>query len=80
MKPLALHLEAAGISVEKLVAATGIELRLVRSIAAGNYIPSPTQRAKIAEALGVAVDDVSWDHAVPVQHLRGNGPQSGRPT
>src|SRR5213594_2794030 len=34
----------------------------------------------IAAALGISVDEISWGHAVPVQHLRGNGPQTGRAT
>jgi transcriptional regulator with XRE-family HTH domain len=80
MKPLARHMESAGISVAQLVTATGLDAKLVTAIAEGNYTPSPPQRQRLAAALGIPMDEISWDHAVPVHHLRGNGPQTGRPT
>ena len=46
----------------------------------GNYTPSPLQRERLAAALGVPIDEIAWEHAVPVHHLRGNGPQCGRST
>jgi ribosome-binding protein aMBF1 (putative translation factor) len=73
-------MEEAGISVVQLVATTGLDAKLVKAIVEGNYTPTPSQRQKLAAALGVSADDISWGHAVPVQHLRGNGPQSGRQT
>jgi hypothetical protein len=79
-KPLAYYMEEAGISVAQLVSLTGLDAKLVTAIVAGNYTPSPAQRERLSAALGVSKDDISWGHAVPVQHLRGNGPQTGRPT
>jgi hypothetical protein len=80
MKPIAGYLEETGIGVGQLVSATGLDAKLVKAIVSGNYTPSPTQRQRLAAALGVSTDDISWGHAVPVQHLRGNGPQCGRST
>jgi ribosome-binding protein aMBF1 (putative translation factor) len=80
MKPLARYIEEAGISMAKLVTATGLDPKLVKAIVDGNYTPSPSQRQSLAAALAVSVDEISWEHAVPVQYLRGNGPQSGRTT
>ncbi len=80
MKPIAHYMEEAGITVGQLVTASGLDAKLVKAIASGNYIPSPSQRQRLAAALGVSTDEISWDHAVPVQHLRGNGPQCGRST
>ena len=79
-KFLADCMEAAGISVAQLVTITGLDGKLIRAIADGNYIPTPMQRERLAAALGISKDDISWGHATPVHHLRGNGPQSGRPT
>jgi hypothetical protein len=62
------------------VAAAGIDAKMVKAIVSGNYTASPTQRERLAAALGVSPDEISWDHAVPVEHLRGNGPQCGRST
>jgi hypothetical protein len=80
MKPIATVMEESGITLAGLVAAAKLDTKLVKAIVAGNYIPSPSQRQALAAALGVSASDVSWDHAVPVQHLRGNGPQCGRST
>jgi hypothetical protein len=71
-------MEEAGISLEGLVAASGLEAKLVKAIVSGNYTPSPLQRERLAEALGAAVDDISWGHTVPVEHMYGHGPQFGR--
>ena len=80
MRPLARHLEALDIGIDQLAAAAGLDVKLVKAIVSGNYTPSPEQRQRLAAAIGVSKDEISWDHAVPVEYLRGNGPQTGRPT
>ena len=80
MKPLERCLEERGISVEQLVRSAGLDAKLIKAIVSGNYTPSPSQRQLLAAALGVSVEEISWGHAVEVQHLRGNGPQCGRST
>ena len=80
MKPIARYLEESGISVDQLVKTAGLDAKLVKAIVSGNYTPSPSERQRLAAALGVSKDDISLGHAVSVQHLRGNGPQSGRST
>jgi plasmid maintenance system antidote protein VapI len=80
MKPLARYLEDLGMNLDQLVAAAGLEAKLVKAIVSGNYTASPSERKRLAAAIGVSVEDVSWGHTVPVEHLRGNGPQSGRST
>jgi len=79
-KPISRYMEEAGISLDQLVTAAGLDRKLVKSIVSGNYTPSPSQRQRLAAALGVSIDAIAWGHAVEVQHLRGNGPQAGRPT
>jgi ribosome-binding protein aMBF1 (putative translation factor) len=73
-------MEETGISADQLVTTTGLDAKVVQAIVGGNYTPSPSQRQRLAAALGVSTDDISWGHAVPVQHIRGNGPQCGRST
>jgi ribosome-binding protein aMBF1 (putative translation factor) len=73
-------MEAAGMDPARLAAASGLDAKVVKAIVAGNFTPSPEQRRRIASALGVSADDIAWGHAVPVEHLRGNGPQCGRST
>jgi len=80
MKPITCYMEEAGISIGQLVTSTGLDTKLVKAIVSGNYTASPMQRQRLAAALGVSQHDISWGHAVPVEHLRGNGPQCGRST
>jgi ribosome-binding protein aMBF1 (putative translation factor) len=80
MKPLARHLEEIGMTVDQLISAAKLDAKLVKAIVSGNYTPGPFERKRLAEALDISVEDVSWGHAVPVEHLRGNGPQTGRAT
>ena len=80
MKPLSQYMEKAGMSVDELVAAAGLDAKLVKAIVSGNYTASPSQRQRLAAALSVSTGDISWGHTVPVQHMRGNGPQAGRST
>ena len=80
MKPLAVHIEEKRTSVDQLVAASGLDAKLVKAIVEGQYTPSPSQRQRLAAAIGIPVEQIAWGHSVPVQHLRGNGPQFGRST
>ncbi len=80
MKPLARYMEETGMTVEQLIAAAKLDKKLVKAIVSGNYVPGPVERKRVAAAIGVPVEEISWDHAVPVEHLRGNGPQTGRAT
>jgi hypothetical protein len=80
MKPIVYYLEQMGMTLDQLVSASKLYVKLVTAIVTGNYTPSPSQRELIAAALGVSKDEISWGHTVPVEHLRGNGPQFGRST
>lgn len=80
MKPMEQYLEEKGMSIPQLASASGLEVQLVKAIAKGNYTASPSDRRRLAEALEVSIDDIAWGHVVPVEHLRGNGPQCGRST
>ena len=65
-------------TLDQLVEASGLDPKLVRAIVAGNYTPDRSQRRALAGALGLAIEDISWGHAVPVEHMYGHGPQFGR--
>jgi hypothetical protein len=66
------------IDLAELVAASGLERRVVEAMAANRYTPSPQQRQRLAAALGVDPDQVAWGHQAPVEHVYGHGPQFGR--
>ena len=80
MKPIASYMEDTGTTPDQLAGAAGLDAKLVKAIVSGNYTASPSQRQRLAAALGIPAGDIAWGHVVPVQHLRGNGPQSGRST
>ena len=80
MKTLARCLEESGIGLDRLIAASGLDAKVVKAIVNGQYTPSPVQRQRLAAALGLGPQEISWGHEVPTQHLRGNGPQCGRST
>jgi hypothetical protein len=80
MKTVSDWLEETGVTIDQLIATSRLDPKRVKAIVSGNYTPSPSDRQKLASALGVPIDQIAWDHSIAVQHLRGNGPQSGRST
>ena len=80
MKTVSACLQERGMNVDQLIASSGLDSKRVKAIVGGNYTPSPSDRQRLASALGVPVNEIAWDHSIGVQHLRGNGPQSGRST
>jgi hypothetical protein len=77
-KPLSEWMAERSVGVPALVAATGLDERVVKAVAAGRYTPSPDQRRRLAAALGVEPDQVAWGHVTQVEHVQGHGPQFGR--
>lgn len=63
-----------GFTVEQLAERTGIERGRLEAILLSRWTPSPDDRRRIAEQLGVALDEITWGHATPIQHLYGHGP------
>ena len=78
VKTMADWMSERRLSLAELVAASNLDERVVAAIAAGRYTPSPQQRQRVAAALGVDLDEISWEHATPVEHMYGHGPQFGR--
>jgi transcriptional regulator with XRE-family HTH domain len=73
-------MEARGISAAQLAATARLDAKTVKALVAGYYAPSPVERQRLAGALGLDADEIDLSHVVTVEHLRGNGPQAGRPT
>ena len=57
MKPLARYMEETGMSLEQLVAAAGLDPKLVKAIVSGNYTPAPTERQRLAAAIGISIEE-----------------------
>jgi transcriptional regulator with XRE-family HTH domain len=78
VKSVADWMAERGITLEKLIDVSGLDRRVVDAIAHGRYTPSPQQRQRLAEALGVRPEEVAWGHETPIAHVYGHGPQFGR--
>lgn len=68
------HCQQHGITVEELTERSGLEQSRVLAIVLGRWTPSPTERQKLAGVFGVSVDEVTWGHKTPIQHIYGHGP------
>jgi ribosome-binding protein aMBF1 (putative translation factor) len=78
VKTVADWMAERGVSLAGLIAASGLDGRVVEAIAAGRYTPSPEQRRRLSAVLGVGTEEIAWDNQVPVEHVYGHGPQFGR--
>lgn len=58
----------------ELIERSGLDESRVAAILLGRWTPTPAERQRIAAVFGVAVDDISWGHKTPIQHLYGHGP------
>jgi hypothetical protein len=67
-----------GVGLEGLLEASALDRKTLLAIINGRYTPSPQQRRRVAEALGVEPDEVLWGHTTQVDHIYGHGPQFGR--
>lgn len=78
LKTVADWLAKQGIGLAELVDASALDDAVVQAIIDCRYTPSPEQRQRLAAALGVDPDEVSWGHRAQVEHVYGHGPQFGR--
>ena len=78
VKSIAQWMEEQGVGLEELLQACALERRVVEAVIHGRYTPSPQQRQRLAAALGVAPEQISWGHTATVEHIHGHGPQFGR--
>jgi transcriptional regulator with XRE-family HTH domain len=63
-----------GLTLEQLVARTGLDEQRLTAILLGRWTPSPSERQRVAAALDVTIEDISWGHTTPIQLLYGHGP------
>jgi transcriptional regulator with XRE-family HTH domain len=62
------------LTVEQLTERSGLDEQRVLAIVLGRWTPSPNERQRIAGVFGVTVEEISWGHVVPIQHIYGHGP------
>ena len=70
MKTIDLLFEESGLSLEALAELSKLAESRVADILKGRWTPSPKDREKIAAALNVPVDSVSWGHTMAPRNVR----------
>ncbi len=71
MKPITAWIAEKGTSLEALEAVTGLDRGVLTAICEGRFLASPEQRQKIAAALGLTVEEITWGHSTPIDHMYG---------
>lgn len=62
--------ETTGIALDEVAARSGLHVDRVESIVEGRWTPSPDERARVAAAFGVDVNDISWGHSMNPRNVR----------
>ena len=70
MKTVEHLFELTGLTIEDVAEAAGLPVERVAAIAEGRWTPSPDDRARIAAAFGVSVEEVSWGHSMNPRNIR----------
>ncbi len=63
-------LDELDINLDDLAVRSGLTIERTLAIADGRWTPSPSEREKLAAALGVAVSDISWGHTMNPRNVR----------
>ena len=63
-------IDRRGLSITELADAAALTVERIEAIVSGRWTPSPEERARIAAALEVALDEVSWGHSINPRNVR----------
>lgn len=70
MKTVEHLFEETGYTIDEVADRSGLLAERVEAIASGRWTPSPSERAKMAAAFGVPVQEVSWGHTMNPRNIR----------
>jgi hypothetical protein len=70
MKTLDVVLEERQLSLDRLAAQCELPVERVEAIVDGRWLPSPKERQRIADALGLPVESISWGHTMSPRNVR----------
>jgi len=63
-------LEQNDLTLDDLVDRSGLPFKRVEAIVFGRWTPSPSERQRVANALGVPIADVIWGHVMDPRNVR----------
>ncbi len=70
MRTIDLLLDQLRMPVDELASRANLPIERVEAIALGRWTPSPSERQRVAAALGVRVDEISWGHTMDPRNVR----------
>jgi transcriptional regulator with XRE-family HTH domain len=59
-----------GLTLAQLADAAALTVERIDAIVNGRWTPSPDERGRIAAALGVPLDEISWGHTINPRNVR----------
>ena len=62
--------EQTGLTIEEIAERSCLTAQRVAALAEGRWTPSPDERARIAAAFGVPVEEISWGHTMNPRNIR----------
>lgn len=63
-------IDQRGMPLSQLAEHSGLSMERIDAIVHGRWTPSPDERRRLAEALGVDVEAVSWGHTMNPRNVR----------
>lgn len=70
MTTIDLLFENSQLTIEDVAERAKLSPDRVEAIAVGRWMPSPSERQRIAAAFGVPVEEVSWGHSMDPRNIR----------
>jgi hypothetical protein len=70
MKTVDVLLEERKLSIEDLAERSGLRADRTLAIVDGRWLANPAERAAIAGALGMPMDQISWGHTMNPRNVR----------
>jgi hypothetical protein len=70
MKTIDYLFEVSGLTFDEVSHRSGLQVERVLAIAEGRWTPSPDERARLADAFGVPVAEISWGHSMNPRNIR----------
>jgi hypothetical protein len=70
VKTIDLLLEETGLSVEEMAQRTQLAPERIEAILAGRWLPSPSERSRLAHVVGLGVDEIGWGHSMTPRNVR----------
>jgi hypothetical protein len=70
MKTLDVLLEELELPFDDLATRCGMLRERLEAIVDGRWLPSPAERQRVADALGVPVDEIAWGHTMNPRNVR----------